>query len=136
MGRRTRAIQSVAEIGGPGERKREGGRALITQLASTLQGEINPSTIAATVPSPLKAGWRRTDGMSYFFVLNISNTQVNGASVALTGVGLQQAQRCSTSRRVRWPYRQGNSRTTSPPTRYTSMSCNDCISRTHALDVY
>jgi hypothetical protein len=61
--------------------------ALITQLAGTLQGEINPSTIAATVPSPLEAGWRRTDGVSYFFVLNLSNTQVNGASVALMGVG-------------------------------------------------
>jgi hypothetical protein len=32
-------------------------------------------------------GRRRTDGVSYFFVLNLSNTQVNGASVALTGVG-------------------------------------------------
>jgi hypothetical protein len=61
--------------------------ALITQLAGALQGEINPSAIAATVASPLEAGWRSTNGASYFFVLNLSNTQVNGASVSLTGVG-------------------------------------------------
>ena len=61
--------------------------ALMTQLAGTLQGEINPSAIAATVASPLEAGWRRTDGASYFFVLNLSNTQVKGASVSLKGVG-------------------------------------------------
>lgn len=60
---------------------------IVTQLATTLQGAINPSTLSATVPSPLQAGWRDTAGAAYFFVVNPRNATASNARVTLTGIG-------------------------------------------------
>lgn len=60
---------------------------IVTQLATTLQGPINPPTLAATVPSPMQAGWRDTTGATYFFVVNPQSSTVSNARITLTGVG-------------------------------------------------
>lgn len=72
-------------------------RGLVAHLAylaeaCVLLGELRRRKIGhlhahfGTNPAAVALGWRRTD-CRIFFVLNLSNTQVNGASVALTGVG-------------------------------------------------
>lgn len=60
---------------------------IVTQLAATLQGAINPDTLSATVPAPMQVGWRDTPAAAYFFVVNPQNATVSSANITLTGVG-------------------------------------------------
>jgi hypothetical protein len=62
--------------------------ATITQLSQVLQGTINPSSIGATVPSPLEVGWRNAPSGKYFMVLNLSASTLSGQVTSLTGTGL------------------------------------------------
>ena len=59
--------------------------ALITSLASVLQGEIDPSGWSAKVTAPLETAWRYDAGSAYFFVLNLSATAKPKQAIALTG---------------------------------------------------
>jgi hypothetical protein len=61
--------------------------ATVTQLAPVLQGDINPTTVSATVPAPLQAGWRDAPSGKYFFVINTKQPTLTNAAIALTGVG-------------------------------------------------
>jgi len=61
--------------------------ALITQLAPVLQGAINPSSIRATVPSPLKVAWRKVASGDYFIVLNLSDNSIVNQKISVSGVG-------------------------------------------------
>ncbi|HUL25178.1 MAG TPA: hypothetical protein VLW44_05340 [Streptosporangiaceae bacterium] len=61
--------------------------ATITKLASVLQGTINPPSLGATATPPLQVAWRSSSGHSYFFVLNLSDSTLNGQLIKLTGVG-------------------------------------------------
>jgi hypothetical protein len=56
-------------------------------LAPVLQGDINPTTVSATVPAPLQAGWRDAPSGKYFFVINTKQPTLTNAAIALTGVG-------------------------------------------------
>ena len=58
----------------------------VTQLATVLQGDINPGTLAATVPAPLQAGWRDTSKEKYFFIVNTKKDTLTNASITLSGV--------------------------------------------------
>ena len=60
---------------------------VITQLATVLQGPINPAGLGAGVPAPLEAAWRKAPSGSYFFVLNLSDSARNGQAIALSGIG-------------------------------------------------
>jgi hypothetical protein len=64
---------------------------IVTSLAPVLQGPINPSTLGATVPSPLQVGWRDAPAGAYFFVINTQGTTISNASIALRGVGSAQS---------------------------------------------
>jgi hypothetical protein len=59
----------------------------VAQLAPVLQGAINPTTVGATVPAPLQAGWRDTPSGKYFFVVNTKQPTLTNAAITLTGVG-------------------------------------------------
>jgi hypothetical protein len=59
---------------------------IIEELAPTLQGEINPAEVGAEVDGPLEAGWRMTESVAYFFVLNPSGATVPDATVTFSGV--------------------------------------------------
>jgi len=61
--------------------------ATVTQLAPVLQGAINPTTVGATVPAPLQAGWRDAPSGKYFFVVNTKQPTLTNAAITLTGVG-------------------------------------------------
>jgi hypothetical protein len=61
--------------------------ATVTQLAPVLQGNINPTTLGAFVPTPLQAGWRDAPGGRYFFVINTKQGTLTNAAITLTGVG-------------------------------------------------
>ena len=58
----------------------------VTQLAPVLQGDINPTTLGATVPAPLQAGWRDAPSGRYFFVVNTKEDTLTNAAITLTGV--------------------------------------------------
>jgi len=58
----------------------------VTQLATVLQGDINPTTLGATVPAPLQAGWRDAPGGRYFFVVNTKQPTLTNTTITLTGV--------------------------------------------------
>jgi len=58
----------------------------VTQLAPVLQGDINPTTLGATVPAPLQAGWRDAPSGKYFFVVNTKQPTLTNAAITLTGV--------------------------------------------------
>lgn len=60
---------------------------IVTELAPTLQGPVNPATVSADVPPPLQAGWRDAPGAAYFIVVNPQNATVSSAQIGLTGVG-------------------------------------------------
>ena len=60
---------------------------LVTQLAPVLQGDINPSSLGATVAAPLQAGWRDAPTGRYFFVVNTKGSTLTNASVTFTGAG-------------------------------------------------
>lgn len=60
---------------------------LVTQLAPVLQGPINPSTLGATVPSPLQVCWRDAPSGMHFIVVNPMKTAVTNANLSLSGVG-------------------------------------------------
>jgi hypothetical protein len=59
---------------------------IVTQLATVLQGSINPTTLGASVPKPLQAGWRDTSTKKYFFVVNTKIDTLTNASITLSGV--------------------------------------------------
>jgi hypothetical protein len=61
--------------------------ATVTQLASAIQGTVNPTSIGATVSSPLQVGWRSASGSDYFIVLNLSNNTENNEAIKLSGIG-------------------------------------------------
>jgi hypothetical protein len=61
--------------------------ATITALSSVLQGTINPTSIGATVSSPLQVAWRSASGQDYFFVLNVSASTENNQTINLSGIG-------------------------------------------------
>ena len=58
----------------------------IAELASVLQGQIDPPGITATVPAPLETGWRRDEEHTYVLVLNTSGTAVPTATITLDGL--------------------------------------------------
>ena len=58
----------------------------VTQLAPVLQGDINPTTLGASVPAPLQAGWRDAPSGKYFFVVNTKQPTLTNAVITLTGV--------------------------------------------------
>jgi hypothetical protein len=59
---------------------------LVTQIASVLQGTINPPEIKATATSPVQVGWRNAPSGMYFIAVNpVTTTQ--DVTVTLTGVG-------------------------------------------------
>jgi hypothetical protein len=60
--------------------------ATVTQLAPVLQGAINPTTLGASVPAPLQAGWRDAPSGKYFFVVNTKQPTLTNAAITLTGV--------------------------------------------------
>ena len=59
----------------------------VAQLAPVLQGAINPTTVGATVPAPLQAGWRDAPSGKYFFVVNTKQPTLTNAAITLTSVG-------------------------------------------------
>jgi len=61
--------------------------ATVTQLAPVLQGTVNPSSIGATVSSPLLVGWRSASSGNYFIVLNLSTNTESNETIKLTGTG-------------------------------------------------
>jgi hypothetical protein len=63
----------------------------VTQIASVLQGAINPPSISAVPPAPLQAGWRNAPSGMYFIVVNPVATVTTASSIALTGVGAATA---------------------------------------------
>jgi len=58
----------------------------VTQLAPVLQGDIDPTTLGASVPAPLQAGWRDAPSGKYFFVVNTKQPTLTNAAITLTGV--------------------------------------------------
>jgi hypothetical protein len=60
--------------------------ALVTQIASVLQGAINPPQITATAASPVEVGWRNAPGGMYFIAVNPVTTTQN-TTLTLTGTG-------------------------------------------------
>jgi hypothetical protein len=61
--------------------------AVISQLASVLQGAINPAGLAASVVAPLDVGWRQAASGSYVIAINTSFAARPGQTISLTGVG-------------------------------------------------
>jgi len=59
----------------------------ITELASVLQGPINPETLDAVVPEPLEVAWRNATSGGHFVVLNKSNVTLSAQSIGLSGIG-------------------------------------------------
>jgi hypothetical protein len=60
--------------------------ALLDDLATVLQGEINPSGLGLTPDAALEAAWRIDGENAYFFVLNPDDTEVMSATLTLTGI--------------------------------------------------
>ena len=61
---------------------------LVTSLTSVLQqGDINPTSLNATVPSGFEVGWRNHSSGKYFFVLNLTNSTKNNQTISLNGIG-------------------------------------------------
>jgi hypothetical protein len=60
--------------------------AMVTQIASVLQGTIDPAGITASATSPVQVGWRSAPSGTYFIAVNpVTTTQ--STTLTLTGIG-------------------------------------------------
>lgn len=74
--------------------------ALITSLASVLQGPIDPPDIGASAATPIELGWRSDASGRYIFALNLSPVAHANRAITLTGIDASSASVFGESRSV------------------------------------
>jgi len=61
--------------------------AIISALATVLQGAVNPAGVSATAAYPIEVGWRvADDDTPYVFAINLSGSQQTDVALTLTGI--------------------------------------------------